>query len=105
MTVYAADAPRGNNPAGSGSMEFALWILADSMSNLNHNIIHGGHGRGRQSPHCASLEEVGWTKTQVKYSSTSGREYHWSGCSDISNSAMGATRRPETRIIGPKWLR
>jgi len=24
-------------------MEFALWILADSMSNLNHNIIHGGH--------------------------------------------------------------
>ena len=24
VTVYAADAPRGNNPAGSGSMEFAL---------------------------------------------------------------------------------
>src|SRR4029453_2438267 len=39
VTVYAADAPRGNNPAGSGSMEFALWILADSMPNLNNNIL------------------------------------------------------------------
>ena len=67
VTVYAADAPRGNNPAGSGSMEFALWILADSMSNLNHNIIHGGHAVVVISPliaHC--LSEEGWTKAEVK---------------------------------------
>ena len=67
VTVYAADAPRGNNPAGSGSMEFALWILADSMSNLNHNIIHGGHAVVVLSPLIAHrLSEEGWTKAEVK---------------------------------------
>ena len=68
VTVYAADAPRGNNPAGSGSMEFALWILADSMSNLNHNILHGGHAVVVISPLIARrLSEEGWTKTEVKF--------------------------------------
>jgi hypothetical protein len=101
VTVYAADAPRGNNPAGSGSMEFALWILADSMSNLNHNIIHGGHAVVVVSPLIAHrLSEAGWTKTEVSITSTSGREYHWSGCSGTSNSDTGATRRRETPTIG-----
>ena len=68
VTVYAADAPRGNNPAGSGSMEFALWILADSMSNLNHHILHGGHAVVVISPLIAHrLHEEGWTKNEVKY--------------------------------------
>jgi hypothetical protein len=68
VTVYAADAPRGNNPAGSGSMEFALWILADSMSNLNHNIIHGGHAVVVLSPLIAHrLSEEGWSKEEVRY--------------------------------------
>lgn len=67
VTVYAADGPRGNNPAGSGSMEFALWILADSMSNLNHNIIDGGHAAVVISPLIAhKLSEEGWTKDEVK---------------------------------------
>ena len=67
VTVYAADAPRGNNPAGSGSMEFALWILADSMSNLNHNIIAGGKAVVVISPLIAhQLSEEGWTKEEVK---------------------------------------
>ena len=67
VTVYAADAPRGNNPAGSGDMEFALWILADSMSNLNHNIISGGHAVVVISPLIAHiLSEEGWTKEEVK---------------------------------------
>jgi len=68
VTVYAADAPRGNNPAGSGSMEFALWILADSMSNLNPNIIHGGHAVVVLSPLIAHrLSEEGWSKEEVRY--------------------------------------
>ena len=46
VTVFAADGPRGNNPAGSGSMEFALWVLADSLRNLNPNMIHGGQYPG-----------------------------------------------------------
>ena len=67
VTVYAADAPRGNNPAGSGSMEFALWILADSMSNLNHNIIAGGKAVVVISPLIAhQLSGEGWTKEEVK---------------------------------------
>ena len=67
VTVYASDAPRGNNPAGSGSMEFALWILADSMSNLNHNIIAGGKAVVVISPLIAhKLSEEGWTKAEVK---------------------------------------
>jgi hypothetical protein len=68
VTVYAADAPRGNNPAGSGSMEFTLWILADSMSNRNHNILHGGHAVVVISPLIAHrLSEEGWTKPEVKF--------------------------------------
>ena len=67
VTVYASDAPRGNNPAGSGSMEFALWILADSMSNLNHNIIAGGKAVVVISPLIAhELSKEGWTKEEVK---------------------------------------
>jgi hypothetical protein len=67
VTVYASVAPRGNNPAGSGSMEFALWILADSMSNLNHNIIAGGKAVVVISPLIAhKLSEEGWTKAEVK---------------------------------------
>ena len=67
VTVYASDAPRGNNPGGSGSMEFPLWILADSMSNLNHNIIHGGHAVVVLSPLIAhGLSEEGWSKEEVK---------------------------------------
>ena len=68
VMVYAADAPRGNNPGGSGSMEFPLWILADSMSNLNHNIIHGGHAVVVISPLIAhTLHQEGWTKDEVKF--------------------------------------
>ncbi|MCH7621940.1 MAG: hypothetical protein IH870_08590 [Chloroflexi bacterium] len=67
VTVYASDAPRGNNPGGSGSMELPLWLLADSMSNLNHNIIHGGHVVVVISPLIARLlSEEGWTKQDVK---------------------------------------
>ena len=67
VIVYAADGPRGNNPAGSGSMEFALWILADSMPNLNPNIIGGGHAAVVISPLIAyKLSEEGWTKDEVK---------------------------------------
>ncbi|MFQ6027744.1 MAG: hypothetical protein ACE5Q6_09655 [Dehalococcoidia bacterium] len=67
VTVYASDAPRGNNPGGSGSMEFPLWILADSMSNLNHNIISGGHAVVVISPLIAhGLREEGWSKEEVK---------------------------------------
>jgi len=67
VTLYACDGPRGNNPAGSGSMEFALWILADSMSNLNHNIIAGGKAVVVISPLIAhKLSEEGWTKEEVK---------------------------------------
>lgn len=67
VTVYAADAPRGNNPAGSGSMEFALWILADSLSNLNHNMLSGGHAAVVISPLIAhGLSEEGWSKMEVK---------------------------------------
>ncbi|GIS82647.1 MAG: hypothetical protein CM1200mP15_12790 [Dehalococcoidia bacterium] len=68
VMVYAADAPRGNNPGGSGSMEFPLWILADSMSNLNHNIIHGGHAVVVISPLIAhGLAEEGWSKEEVQF--------------------------------------
>ena len=68
VMVYASDAPRGNNPGGSGSMEFPLWILADSMSNLNHNIIHGGHAVVVISPLIAhGLNEEGWSKDEVKF--------------------------------------
>ena len=67
VTVYASDAPRGNNPAGSGGMEFALWILADSMSNLNHNMISGGYAVVVVSPLIAHrLNEEGWSKEEVK---------------------------------------
>ena len=67
VTVFAADAPRGNNPGGSGSMEFALWILADSLRNLNHNMIHGGHMLAVLSPLIAhGLAEEGWTKRDVQ---------------------------------------
>ena len=67
VTVYASDAPRGNNPGGSGDMEFPLWILADSMSNLNHNIISGGHAVVVVSPLIAhKLSEECWTKEEVK---------------------------------------
>lgn len=48
-------------------MEFALWILADSMSNLNHNIIAGGKAVVVISPLIAhQLSEEGWTKEEVK---------------------------------------
>lgn len=68
VTVYASDAPRGNNPGGSGNMEFPLWILADSMSNLNHNIIHGGHAVVVISPLIAHrLNKEGWSKEEVKF--------------------------------------
>lgn len=68
VTVYATDAPRGNNPGGSGSMEFSLWILADSMSNLNHNILEGGHAVVVISPLIAHrLNEEGWSKQEVKF--------------------------------------
>ncbi len=67
VTLFAADAPRGNNPAGSGSMEFALWILADSLCNLNHNMIHGGHLLAVVSPLIAhGLHDEGWTKRDVQ---------------------------------------
>ena len=67
VTLFAADAPRGNSPAGSGSMEFALWILADSLCNLNHNMIHGGHMLGVVSPLIAhGLHDEGWTKRDVQ---------------------------------------
>ena len=67
VTVFAADAPRGNSPAGSGSMEFALWILADSLCNLNHNMIHGGHLLAVVSPLIAQgLHDEGWTKRDVQ---------------------------------------
>ena len=67
VTVFAADAPRGNNPAGSGSMEFALWILADSLRNLNHNMIHGGYMLAVISPLIAQgLADEGWTKRDVQ---------------------------------------
>ena len=67
VTLYACDGPRGNNPAGSGSMEFALWILADSMSNLNHNILSGGHAVVVMSPLIAhTLSGEGWSKEEVK---------------------------------------
>jgi hypothetical protein len=49
-------------------MELALWILADSMANLNHNIIHGGHAVVVVSPLIAHrLSAEGWSKAEVKY--------------------------------------
>ena len=67
VTVFAADGPRGNNPAGSGSMEFALWVLADSLRNLNPNMIHGGHTLVVISPLIAhGLHAEGWTKRDVQ---------------------------------------
>ena len=48
-------------------MEFALWILADSMSNLNHNILSGGHAVVVMSPLIAhTLSGEGWSKEEVK---------------------------------------
>jgi hypothetical protein len=48
-------------------MEFALWILADSMSNLNHNMLSGGYAVVVISPLIAhSLAEEGWSKEEVK---------------------------------------
>lgn len=68
VTAFAADAPRGNNPAGSGDMEFALWVLADSMTSLNYNMIHGGYAVVVISPLIAhGLAEAGWSKEEVKY--------------------------------------
>lgn len=67
VTVFAADGPRGNNPAGSGSMEFALWLLADSLRNLNPNMIHGGHTLVVISPLIAhGLHAEGWSKRDVQ---------------------------------------
>ena len=67
VTVFAADGPRGNNPAGSGSMEFALWVLADSLRNLNPNMIHGGHTLVVISPLIAhGLHAEGWTKRDAQ---------------------------------------
>src|SRR5256886_10142421 len=43
VTVYAADAPRGNNPAGSGRMEVALWVPADSIVKFHPHTNYGGH--------------------------------------------------------------
>jgi len=126
VTVYASDAPRGNNPAGSGSMEFALWLLADSMSNLNPNVIHGGHTLAVISPLIAHrLHEEGWTKEEVKYylyerarvpvervrrykelryggrNQEAGVPYHWPRWLDVEESGVSVpvVRKPEHILL------
>ena len=48
-------------------MEFALWVLADSLRNLNPNMIHGGHTLVVISPLIAhGLHAEGWTKRDVQ---------------------------------------
>jgi hypothetical protein len=105
VTVYAADAPRGNNPAGSGSMEFALWILADAMANLNHNIIHGGHAVVVISPLIAHrLSEEGWSKAEVKYYLYERARVPLERVQRYNQQRFGRNQEAGDPYYWPRWL-
>jgi len=105
VMVYAADAPRGNNPGGSGSMEFPLWILADSMSNLNHNIIHGGHAVVVISPLIAhGLAEEGWSKEEVQFYLYENARVPLDRVQRYKQLRYGRDQEAGDPYYWPKWL-
>lgn len=105
VMVYAADAPRGNNPGGSGSMEFPLWILADSMSNLNHNIISGGYAVAVISPLIAhGLSSEGWSKDEVKFYLYENARVPLERVQRYQHLRYGRDQEAADPYYWPKWL-
>ena len=105
VTVYAADAPRGNNPGGSGSMEFPLWILADSMSTLNHNMWHGGYAVVVISPLVArGLDQEGWTKKDVQLYLYERARVPVDRVQRYNKLRFGREQEPGDPYYWPKWL-
>jgi hypothetical protein len=71
------------------------------MSNLNHNIIHGGHAVVVLSPLIAHrLGEEGWTKAEVKYYLYERARCRWR-VQRYKQRRYRRNQERETRTIGP----